>query len=105
MTARIVFCTCPDAATASHLARTLVDERLAACVNVVPGVTSIYRWQGAVSEDAEVLLVAKTRRSLVERVAARVKELHTYELPETIALPIAAGSARYLEWLEKETSS
>lgn len=99
----VVLITAANAEEAVAIARALVGERLAACVNVVPGVTSIYRWEGKLNEDTEVLLIAKTRRALVERVAARVKELHGYSVPETIALPIVAGSEKYLAWLEAET--
>ena len=102
MTARIVFCTCPDATTASRLARTLVDERLAACVNRLPGVESTYRWNGAVQVDEEVLLVIKTSRARYEALEARVVALHPYEVPEVIAIPIE-GHAPYLAWIAKET--
>ncbi len=86
------------------LSRALVEERLAACVNLVPNVRSIYRWQGKVCDDREVLLVIKTRRALFSRVAERVKEIHIYEVPEIIALDVVEGSASYLGWLVRETS-
>ena len=97
--------TAPDARCAETLARALVDERLAACVNVVPGVRSFYRWEGAVQEDSELLLVAKTRQDLAEALAARVKELHPYELPEVLALNAAGGSPAYLDWIRTETET
>ncbi|MCP5118160.1 MAG: divalent-cation tolerance protein CutA, partial [bacterium] len=78
-----------------RLARTLVAEKLAACVNVVPGVRSFYRWEGAVQEDSELLLVAKTRAGRGEALAARVKELHPYDLPEVLELPAIGGSDVY----------
>ena len=78
-------------------------ERLAACVNIVPGVKSIYRWEGKLCADPEAMLVAKTRRALVPALAARVKELHGYSLPETIATPIEGGSAAYMAWVAGET--
>ena len=101
----MVLITAPDADCAETLARTLVDERLAACVNVVPGVRSFYRWEGAVQEDGELLLVAKTRGERAEALVARVKELHPYELPEVLALPVGSGSADYLQWVKTESAS
>ena len=95
----VVLVTAPDSEVAAELARRLVEEGLAACVNLVPGVRSIYRWQGAVQEDAEILLIAKTRATLVDALAARVRALHPYELPEVIALAVAAGSEPYLDWV------
>ena len=101
---QVVLLTAPDAACAERLARALVEERLAACVNVVPGVRSFYRWQGAVEAAAELLLVAKTRADRAEALAARVKELHPYELPEVLTLPAAGGSAAYLDWVRTESA-
>lgn len=101
---RVVLLTAPDAASAEGLARALVEERLAACVNLVPGVRSIYRWQGRVEDASEVLLVVKTRAELGAALAARVRELHSYELPEVLELGVAGGSAEYLDWVRKETS-
>ena len=95
----VVLVTAPDAEVGARIARALVAEGLAACVNLVPGVRSIYRWQGAVHDDAEVLLIAKTRAALVSALGDRVRALHPYELPEVIALPVATGSEPYLEWL------
>ena len=103
MTARIVFCTCPDATTASRLARTLVDERLAACVNVVGGIASTYRWDGEVHVDDEALLVIKTTADRFEAMQARLVALHPYDVPEVLAIEPAAGAAPYLAWLERET--
>lgn len=82
-----------------RLAEALVGERLAACVNLVPAVRSVYRWEGKVEKADECLLVIKTRREAFARLAARIVELHPYDLPEVIALPIVAGSERYLAWL------
>lgn len=95
--------TAPDAETGRRIARQLVEERLAACVNVLAGVTSVYRWEGAVEEGAEVLLVIKTRATRLAPVAARVKALHPYALPEVVALPIVGGDAAYLDWLLTES--
>ena len=97
--ARVVLSTCPDARTAEALARALVDERLAACVNLVPGVRSIYRWQGEVEEAEEFLLLVKTTAANVALVTARIEELHTYEVPEVVVIRADGGSARYLEWI------
>jgi periplasmic divalent cation tolerance protein len=99
----IVLVTAGSRAEAERLASALVSERLAACVNVLPRVVSIYRWRGAVERASEVLLVIKTRRALVARVDRCVRTLHSYEVPEVLALPVAAGSRRYLAWLMAET--
>ncbi len=101
----VALSTAPDAETATRIARALVDEQLAACVNLVPGVRSIYRWAGAVQEDAEVLLVAKTRADRVERLAERLRELHPYDLPELVALPVSGGLPAYLEWVAAEVEA
>ena len=85
---------------ASRIAHALVDRRLAACVNVIPGVGSTYRWQGAVRTDTEWLLVVKTRRDRFEEVRAAIRELHTYEVPEVVMLDIADGDAAYLAWID-----
>lgn len=96
--------TCPDAETAARVARTLVEERLAACVNRVPGVASTYRWQGEVHDDAEVLLLVKTTRESFVALRDRLVELHPYEVPELIALAIDDGSPAYLQWIAAETA-
>ena len=97
-----VFVTCtPD--NAADLARDVVKCGLAACVNVVDGVRSFYTWKGEVCDDQEVLLVMKSRAELFESLRARVVELHPYDVPEVIALPIIAGHQAYLDWLEETT--
>lgn len=101
---RVVLVTAPDAEVAERLARTLVDERLAACVNAVPAVRSFYRWEGRVEDASEVLLVVKTRADRTAALAARVREIHPYELPEVLELPAVGGSPAYLDWLRKESS-
>lgn len=97
--ARVVLITAPDGDAAVGLARQLVDERLAACVNVVPGVRSVYRWEGEVQEDPEALLVAKTRASLVPELERRLAHLHPYDVPECVTLAPEQVEARYLAWL------
>lgn len=96
--------TCPDAETATRIARTLIEERLAACVNRVAGVASTYRWQGAIHDDHEVLLLIKTTRERFDALRARLVELHPFELPELIALDMTDGYAPYLEWIGNETT-
>jgi periplasmic divalent cation tolerance protein len=100
--ARIALITAPDAETARRIARTLVEERLAACVNVVPGVLSIYRWEGAIHEDAEQLLIAKTTDDRLAGLAERLAVIHPYALPELVALTPSGGSERYLAWVREE---
>src|SRR6266545_3655273 len=102
--ALVVFVTTHTAERAAELARALVQERLAACGNVVPGVRSIYRWEGKVHDEGEALLVLKTTRARFEALRERVLALHPYEVPEVIALPIEAGSAPYLAWIAAETA-
>ena len=96
---RVVLVTVPDAETAETLVSTLVEEGLAACGNIVPGVVSIYRWQGQVERAGEVLLVLKTTAAAVPRLLDRVPALHPYEVPEVLVLPVAAGHAPYLSWV------
>ena len=98
----VVFVTAP-AAEALQLAKTLVEERLVACVNIVPGLRSIYWWQGKVEDEPEVLCIMKTRSSLFESLRDRVRELHSYEVEEIIALPILAGNLPYLDWIRENT--
>jgi len=86
---------------AERIATALVERRLAACVNVVPGVTSVYRWKGDVQRDAELLLVIKTRADRLEELRKVLLSLHPYEVPELVALPIEGGHAAYLEWLDR----
>lgn len=95
----IILCTCSDSATAERIAETVVGERLAACVNIVPGLTSIYRWENQMQRDTELLLLIKTRQTVYPQLEARIRELHPYQIPEIIALPIQTGSAAYLDWI------
>jgi periplasmic divalent cation tolerance protein len=96
---------CPDAETAARIARALVEERLAACVNRVGGIQSTYRWQDLIHEDAEVLLVIKTTRERLDGLRTRLVQLHPYEVPELIAVEITDGLPAYLAWLAQETAA
>lgn len=99
----VVLVTAPSAEAAADLARAVVGEGLAACVNIVPGLRSIYAWKGEVCDDPEVLLVIKTRRARFADLRERVVALHPYELPEVIALDVADGHAPYLDWVRDRT--
>ena len=99
----LVLVTVPAPEDGERIGRVLVEERLAACVNVVPGLRSVYRWQGAVETAAEALLLIKTTPAVFDRLAARVKALHPYTLPEVVALPLAAGLSGYLAWIDEST--
>ena len=103
MSETISFATCKDRRQANKIARALVRERLAACVNIVPGVVSIYAWEGRIEEGREVLLLMKSRSSLSRKLAARVKELHSYTVPEVVTIPIASGNPDFLRWVREST--
>ena len=100
---RAVLITAPDAAVAEALARGLVEARLAACVNVLPGVVSYYRWEGRLEQDQELLLIAKTRESRLPALMEWVRVHHPAKVPEIIALPVIAGDAPYLAWVASST--
>ena len=102
MTARLAVCTAPDSVTES-LVRTLVEERLVACGNIVPGVRSIYRWQGAVEESAEALIIFKTTAEAWPQLKERLAQLHPYDVPELLLVTIDDGYAPYLNWVEEST--
>jgi periplasmic divalent cation tolerance protein len=95
----LVFCTCPVGDPAKSIAESLVRERLAACVNILPGLVSVYAWQGAVESSEEALLLIKTERESYPRLETRLRELHPYELPEIVAIDIARGLPDYLNWI------
>ncbi len=97
--ALVVLCTAPTAEVAAGLARALVEARLAACGNVVPGLRSIYRWQGRVEDEPEVLLVLKTTRDRFPALRDEILRRHPYQVPEVLALPVEAAAGAYLEWL------
>lgn len=98
----VVLATCAGEEEAVRIARRLVEKRLAACVNVLAGARSIYRWRGAVEEASEWLLIIKSRRGLAAAIAAEIEALHSYEVPEVLALPVVDGSEKYLAWMEQE---
>lgn len=100
----VVFVTVGKREEAERIASTLVEEKLAACCNLVPAVQSVYRWQGKICRDEETLMIVKTRQALFGALRARVAELHSYDVPEIISLPIAAGHAPYLRWICDETT-
>lgn len=100
----VIYCTVPNDFNANLIASTLVDENLAACVNIVPSITSIYKWEGSVQTDSELLLIIKTQQSKFDDVEKRIKELHENSIPEIIALPIIKGNHEYQNWIVKETS-
>lgn len=97
----IILTTWPDAESARAAARKLVEEKLAACGNLVPGVESIYRWQGTIETSNEVLVIFKTTAPRYAAIEARIRELHSYEVPEILAMPIGAGLPAYLRWVEE----
>jgi len=100
---RVVLCSVPDRDRGLRLARALVEEGLVACVNLLPQVTSVYRWEGALQEDEELLLVMKTQEARVEALTARVLALHPYQVPEVLVLPAVGGNAAYLDWVQQES--
>ena len=99
----VVLVTASSEEEGEKIAQALVEEKLAACVNVLPAMKSIYRWKGEIASEKEVLLLAKTKDRLFERLKRRVLEIHSYEVPEIIALPVLAGFEPYLGWASKET--
>ena len=104
MTAHFVYVTAGSVEEADGIARALVGERLAACANLFPGMRSVYRWKGEVTADDEVAMILKTRADLVDRLVARVNELHGYDCPCVVAWPIAAGNPAFLDWIAEETA-
>jgi periplasmic divalent cation tolerance protein len=99
----VVLATASSCDEAAAIGRALIDERLAACVNIVPGVRSLFIWEGKTQDESETLLIMKSRLHLLEQLTERVKSLHSYSVPEVIALPIIGGSADYLNWLREST--
>ncbi len=97
----VVLITVPNDKTADSIANTLVSERLAACVNILPAIRSIYRWNDEIQTDSELLLVVKTKRELFEQLKEKVLTVHPYDVPEVVMLPIIAGNASYLRWISE----
>src|SRR5438309_6223536 len=102
--ALLVITTLPNADAAAELAKNVVGERLAGCANIIPALRSIYRWQGKLQDENEVLVLFKTRQELFESLKARILELHPYEVPEVLAIPVEQGYQAYLDWLANETA-
>lgn len=100
-TYQLIFCTCPDGQSAKKLATLLVEKCHAACVNMIPGLTSVYRWQGKIETDSEYLLLIKSRADHYLAVEQMIRKQHPYELPEIIAVPIDNGSDGYLRWIDE----
>jgi len=101
--AMLVLTTLPNSDAAADLAKKVVSEKLAACANVMPAVRSIYRWQGAIQDENEVLVLLKTRQARFDKLKARILELHPYDVPEVIAIPVEQGHGAYLDWIANET--
>ncbi len=99
----VVLITAPSEEEAAEIASALVEERLAACANIVREIRSVFRWEGKIKDESEALIVAKTREALFEDLEKRVREIHSYSVPEVIAIPIVKGSEAYLSWLMEET--
>jgi periplasmic divalent cation tolerance protein len=98
----VVLSTFASAEEAQRVARALVEKKLAACVSVVPGIRSVYRWEDAIVDEEEVLLVIKSSRALIQELTDEIERLHSYEVPEVIALPVVDGAERYLAWMNRE---
>ena len=101
----VVLSTCGSAEEATRIARVLVEKKLAACVNVMPAIRSIYRWKGVIEDEQESLLVIKSSRALFDQLRAEIEKLHSYEVPEVIAVPVVDGSEEYLAWLDRELAA
>ncbi|MCX8123845.1 MAG: divalent-cation tolerance protein CutA [Spirochaetes bacterium] len=99
----VIFCTVPSDQVGLEIANTLVSNKLAACVNIIPGLTSIYTWKGEICNDRELLCVIKTKKDLYKEVEEAIKKIHPYEVAEIIALPVTRGSSDYLQWIESVT--
>ncbi|MDX1518515.1 MAG: divalent-cation tolerance protein CutA [Gammaproteobacteria bacterium] len=102
--ALLVLCTCPDQTSADNISEQIITRHLAACVNIIPGIFSRYHWQGKVENDSEVLMLIKTTRTAYDALQGAILELHPYELPEVIAVPIDTGHSAYLDWITENTT-
>lgn len=101
----VVLTTCESEEQAHSLARHLIEERLAACVNILPGARSVYRWKDQIEDASEFVLIVKSRRDMFTRLREAIGHLHSYEIPEVIALPVVDGSDAYLRWMDRELAS
>ncbi|MEK6766568.1 MAG: divalent-cation tolerance protein CutA [Planctomycetota bacterium] len=99
----VIYITTRSVNEAKKIGRALVEEKLAACSNIISPIRSIYSWQGKICDDNEALMILKTKKKLFKQIVARVEKLHSYDVPEIIAMPIIEGSSKYLSWLNKET--
>ena len=99
----VVFSNCGSEEEARRIARALVEARVAACVNIVPGIQSIYRGKGPIQEDSEWMLVIKSTRSMFDQLSAELRKIHSYQVPEVLAIPVVAGNQDYLDWMDRET--
>jgi len=100
----LIIITVPDAKSANKISAMLVEQRLAACVNTITGVTSLYRWEGELNSDEELILLVKTASDNFDKISMAVKSIHPYDLPEIIAVPVVAGFSPYLKWVKDESS-
>ncbi len=103
--ATLVLTTLPNPEVAAKLAKSIVEEKLAACANLFPALRSVYRWDATIQDDNEVLVLFKTQKAHYERLKSRILELHPYELPEVLAIPVEQGHQAYLDWIARETTS
>jgi len=101
----VVFVTVPGLKEGSRISRAVLTSRLAACVNVIPGIQSMYQWKGKIVQEKEAMLVIKTTRLRYRKLEEKIKELHSYEVPEVIAIPLICGSSQYIEWVTKEVAN
>lgn len=99
----LVLCTVNSKENAKNIAQILVKEKLAACVNIIKGIESLYLWENEIADDDEFLLLIKTKKNLYEKLESRIKEIHPYEIPEIICFPIEKGLPEYLNWIDKST--
>ena len=99
----VIYITTSSATEAKKIGRVLVEEKLAACSNIISPIRSIYSWQGKICDDKEALMILKTKKELFKQIIKRVEELHSYDVPEIIAIPIIDGSSKYLSWINEET--
>lgn len=101
----VIFCTVPNKKEGKEIAKILVEKKLAACVNIVDKIESVFSWDGELCEEHEALMIIKTRKELFERVRVRIQDMHSYNVPEIIAIPVTEADGTYLSWIEHETKS